>query len=630
MPAPSSLNNPTRKIQVLSPELADQIAAGEVVERPASVVKELIENALDAQADRIRVEIERGGKELIRVTDNGIGMDPQDAELAFARHATSKIAQAPDLEEIRTLGFRGEALPSIASIARVRLSTARDEREGGTEVSVVGGGLESLKAVGRSRGTTVEVAQLFFNTPARKKFLKGDTTEFSHITQGVTQQALAHPRVHFTLIHNGRQVIDTLPTGQLIYRIAELFGTDLARELVQVNAAAGDYRLTGYVSTPVYTRSSRSHQYCFINGRPIRDRVLLHATQQGYSHLLPKGQHAVLFLMLSMNPKLLDVNVHPSKAEVRFAFQQEVYQLVRDGVKHALAGNLKTTLDDLPLDPSESGKAPAAPLPTPGAAGSGAGGTPGPGSGFRQDPVTRPYPSDRHEDLGRALSMMVPPGAPRTSPPGQPAGGVEGFDRKPVPVSDLIYSEFEPLGQLNQSFIILQGPGGILLVDQHIAHERVLYERFRNAARHRRVDIQHLLFPVAVEFSPSEAEGLRPHLDRLRDLGLELEPFGPNGYLLRSVPSILKNSDHEKMLREVVDRLPRGEQDQALETRYEEIIIMMACRNAIKINQPLGPDQIRKLISDLEQTEMPYTCPHGRPIALLFAMDEILKKFLRK
>ena len=293
MPISADINK--QRIRVLSEELANQIAAGEVVERPASVVKELLENSIDAGATLIRIDIEGGGKKKIRIMDNGMGMLPEECKIAFSRHATSKISDFSDLETIQSLGFRGEALPSIASVAKVRCTSARSENQGGKLIVVEGGELIEEKDFACPQGTTIEVAQLFYITPARSKFLKGDSTEFSHITQVVTQQALAYPSIQFQLTHNGREVIQTLPSDQIHYRIAELFGTELAKSLVQVKSSSGVYRLEGYVSNPVFTRSNRSAQYCFINGRFVRDKVVLHATQQGYSHLLPKGQHPALF-----------------------------------------------------------------------------------------------------------------------------------------------------------------------------------------------------------------------------------------------------------------------------------------------------------------------------------------------
>ncbi len=282
-------------IQILPNDLANQIAAGEVVERPASIVKEVVENSIDAGATRISIEIEEAGKKSIRVSDNGSGMEPEDARLAFERHATSKIQSASDLESIRSLGFRGEALPSIASISRVRMAPGTGKGRNGTEVSIEGGGASKVKEIAFSQGTTIEVNQIFYNTPARQKFLKRDGTEASHITQVVQQQALAHPEIQFSLHHNGRQLLATLPTDQRLYRIAELFGAELSKELIRVEKNDGTYRIEGFISSPVYTRSNRNTQYCFINSRFVRDRVLLSATQQGYSHLLPRGQHPVLF-----------------------------------------------------------------------------------------------------------------------------------------------------------------------------------------------------------------------------------------------------------------------------------------------------------------------------------------------
>jgi len=617
------------RIRILPDVLANQIAAGEVVERPASVVKELVENSIDAGAMRILIDIEKGGKNLIKVADNGLGMSREDAQLAFSRHATSKIVSAQDLEGIHTLGFRGEALPSIASVAKVRLSTASDENQGGTLAVFEGGAGGSFKDIACPRGTTIEVAQLFFNTPARRKFLKGDSTEFSHIVQVVMHQAMAYPHIHFKLRHNGREITNTLPTDQFLYRIAELFGADLVKELVRVEKETGDYKLEGYVSSPIYTRANRSSQYCFINRRFVRDKVILHATQLGYSHLLPKGRHPVIFLDLTMDPKLLDVNVHPSKAEVRFAFQQDVHQLVSEGVRNALSRNEKAdpvALESAPgeipsLDTDSGGRVVASRVPpihslqTP------------------SSDIMNDYSVPQRRDFSEALETLYQPHGTVSTSHGPGTRGAREpiyFDKNPTPVSSLIFSEFQPLGQLDNSFIIMQGKKGMVIVDQHVAHERILYERFRNASKNKKIEVQQLLFPVPVEFSPAETEMLTQHLGRLKELGMEIELFGKNEFLLRSVPAILKDNDHAQILSEIVGQLPGEENPKILEEKFEDILIMMSCRNAIKINHPLGPDQIAKLISDLEQTQMPFTCPHGRPIALFFDIEDLLRKFLRK
>ncbi len=597
------------QIRILSDDLANQIAAGEVVERPASVVKELVENSIDAQATIIRLDIEGGGKKKIRIMDNGMGMTPNECLLAFSRHATSKISRFEDLQNIRSLGFRGEALASIASIAKVRCTSARSEIEGGKLVVVEGGDVIEEKDASCSRGTILEVAQLFYITPARSKFLKGDSTEFSHITQVVTQQALANPNIQFYLTHNGREVINTLATEQLHYRIAELFGPDLAKSLIEVDTKSGDYHLKGFVSSPVYTRSSRNAQYCFVNGRFVRDKVILHATQQGYSHLLPKGLHPAMFLYLTMDPKLVDVNVHPSKAEVRFAFQQDLHQFVAHSVRAALEKNQQVNLNKF-----EEKDIPIQELP----------------HSFSRE---LNYKVSQWKDTSASSAqgnipqylrdMLVPEESTMTSQ-------VNLFDRSPTPVSNLIYSEFEPLGQLDHSFIIMQGKKGVLVVDQHVAHERILFEQFRSAAKNRKIEVQKIMFPIPIELSAEESEVLTPNLPRLLELGLELELFGKNEFLLRSVPAMLKNGDHEKLIRETIEALPREAHDDVLNAKYEDVLIMMSCRNAIKVNHTLNLDQIKKLISDLEQTSMPYTCPHGRPISLLFDINEILKKFLRR
>ena len=603
-------DNAVSQIRILSDDLANQIAAGEVVERPASVVKELVENSIDAQATLIRLDIEGGGKKKIRIMDNGMGMTPNECLLAFSRHATSKISRFEDLQNIRSLGFRGEALPSIASIAKVRCTSARSEIEGGKLIVVEGGEVIEEKDASCSRGTIIEVAHLFYVTPARSKFLKGDSTEFSHITQIVTQQALAYPNIQFHLTHNGREVINTLPTEQLHYRIAELFGPDLAKSLIEVDVKSGDYQMKGFVSNPVYTRSSRNAQYCFVNGRFVRDKVILHATQQGYSHLLPKGQHPAMFLYLMMDPKLVDVNVHPSKSEVRFAFQQDLHQFVAQGVRAALEKNHQVNLtkrEETDISIQESPHSFSQEL------------------NYKVLQLNDKSAPSLHGNLSQPVRAML-----RPEESAMLSQQVNWFDKTPSPVSNLIYSEFEPLGQLDRSFIIMQGKKGILVVDQHVAHERILYEQFRGAAKNRKVEVQKLLFPLPIELSAEDTEVLTPNLPRLLELGLELVLFGKNEFLLRSVPAILKNGDHENLIRQTIDALPREAHDDVLNTKYEDLLIMMSCRNAIKVNHTLNFDQIQKLISDLEKTSMPYTCPHGRPISLLFDINDILKKFLRR
>jgi len=610
-------------IQILSDDLANQIAAGEVVERPASIVKEVVENSIDAGATRISIEIEEAGKKSIRVSDNGSGMEPEDARLAFQRHATSKIQSASDLECIQSLGFRGEALPSIASISRVRMATGTGKGRNGTEISIEGGGACQVKEIAFSQGTTIEVNQIFYNTPARQKFLKRDSTEASHITQVVQQQALAHPEIQFSLLHNGRQLLATLPTDQALYRIAELFGAELSKELIRVESDDGTYRIEGFISSPVYTRSNRNTQYCFINSRFIRDRVLLSATQQGYSHLLPRGQHPVLFLFMTMDPGLLDVNVHPAKAEVRFAFQQDVYRFVSHAVQDALQQNKKSfTIEGDDSAPGQ-GRDLRPSLDVPGHLPASV-----PSSGSIQG-LSQTEPGKG--DWSRGLQALYSPAPSVDRGRGVEADSrqIEFFGQKPKPVSDMVFSEFQPVGQLNNSFILMQGPKGVLVVDQHVAHERVLYERFREAADNKKIEVQDLLFPLTIEFSPAEAQALSEHLESLRELGMFLEPFGKDGFLLRSVPAILKNQDQESIVREVAGRLIREEKDHTLQNKMEDIMIMMSCRNAIKVNHPMELDQIRKLMYDLEHTQMPYTCPHGRPIALLFEMNDILKKFQR-
>ncbi len=620
-------------IKVLPLELSNQIAAGEVVERPASVVKELVENSIDAGATRIQIEIEESGKKLIRVIDNGCGMGPENSRLAFERHATSKITKQEDLSRICTLGFRGEALPSIASVARVRLRSFNSSSSAGTEIRIEGGGEPKIREVGCPQGTTIEVEDIFYNTPARKKFLKANSTESAQITQVVQQQALAHPQIQFLLIHNRRKVIDTLPNEHVLYRIAELFGPELAKELIVVNRADGKYKIYGFVSSPVFTYNNRKNQFCFVNTRHVKDDALQWAVRWGYSHLLPKGQHPALFLFLEMDPELLDVNVHPAKAEVRFAFKKEVQQFVAEAIQESLhlneksfPENSKKNIEEVEFPKNDEILNHASKFNL---------------TESKQQsriPFTKEYPNiskPNHSNIpiNQAVESLLG-GARQLSNESTldcPSNlQIEFFDQKPKTISDLIFSEFEPIGQLNQSFIIMQGPRGLLVVDQHIAHERVLYERFRESAENKSLEIQTLLFPVTVDLSPVETDVLNHHLKLVQSLGIEIEPFGNKSFLLRAVPAILKKHDPIHLLRDIIESLSREDPEVTLKEKYEEIVIMMACRNAIMVNHPMGIDQIKKLISDLEQTQMPFTCPHGRPIALLFDINDILRKFQRK
>ena len=531
-----------KKIHILSDEIANKIAAGEVIERPASVVKELLENSIDSGATEIFVEIESAGKELIKISDNGCGMTAEDAKKAFQRHATSKLHEISDLESIQTLGFRGEALPSIASVSKVLLATSHDEKMCGYEIKIEGGKGIFTREIARPKGTTVEIREIFFNTPARRKFLKRDSTETSHIIQVTTQQALAHPEINFTLTHNGREIINVRKAEQSLYRIAEIMGPDLAKELIPVTNFDNSYCLEGFVSNPVFTRGSSTSQYFFVNSRFIKDKVILHAIQNGYSNLLPKGKYPVIFLYFKMASHLVDVNVHPAKAEVRFAYQQDVHRFISEAIRKAIARNEPSTKLPVPEGFTLEKKT-----------------TLISGKNTIQNPLLANSLSKTYQ---KKLDVFYPNAnihlANNKSLVGSQSclGQISLFDGHLKPVSRLIYSEFEPLGQLKQSFIIMQGSRGVLIVDQHIAHERVLYEKFRNAAKERTVEVQKLLFPKSIEVLPEETETLLPNLEMLSELGVELETFGKNGFLLRSVPLVLKNEDGEKLVRDIISELP--------------------------------------------------------------------------
>jgi DNA mismatch repair protein MutL len=597
---------PESRVRLLPEEVANQIAAGEVVERPASVVKELVENSVDAGATRLTVEMEEGGRRLIQVADNGCGMSPQDAVLALQRHATSKITSADDLGTIRSLGFRGEALPSIASVSRLTLVSRAAGEMAGVRVVVEGGEIVSVDEVGAPQGTTITVCDLFYNVPARLKFLKTPRTELSQACDALTRVALAHSEIAVRLLHEGQDVIASPGSPQLLNAIAALWGRDVAKEMLPVGADVGRIGVSGYVSQPSYVRSTRSQQAFFVNGRYVRSRTLTHALDESFRATMGPGRFPVAVLHISLDPALVDVNVHPTKAEVRFLREWEVHHAVHEAVKTALGA------------PAASA-GPAAALTAP----IGSAFVPGPGL-----PVEAPTPgihttSGQEDDPFAPLSPPFPlPDDPTTRRPNSPL-------QPELAEMEATRPLMRPVAQLLNRYIVAEGPTGLLLLDQHLAHERVLFDRLARRGEESAVPSQRLATPLSVTLTRAQALLVEENTETLREMGFELEAFGGETWLLRAAPAFLLPGTEADLLRDTLDELAGGGGARRLALRREQIAAMMACKGAIKKGTALATDEVRRLVADLAASANPFTCPHGYPIAVEISYQELSRRFRR-
>jgi DNA mismatch repair protein MutL len=695
------------RIRILPDQVANQIAAGEVVDRPASVVKELLENALDAGAKRIKVEVEGGGRKLIRVADDGQGMSRDDALLAFERHATSKLRTADDLLSIATLGFRGEALPSIASVARVTLDTATGEEAAGTHIEIAGGKIHRVEDEGLPRGTTIAVSDLFFNTPARRKFLRAESTELAHVTALVAHYALAHPEKHFELVSASHTIVSAPPVTRTAERIYQIFGKETLGQLLPLAAEAplahvglpepppwkkdpdekprqpGTLRLSGFYSKPELQKLNRNSIYIFVNKRLIRDRLLLHAITEAYRNVIPPTSFPVVLLFLEMPPEEVDVNVHPAKTEVRFRQQSLVHDFVRDSLRTALikarpAAGFLAALDSQPsaspsLMPSAVSPVPgppgeaAPPLPSdsdPEAFASGRAGAeafrltpaappPVPGKlpftsssvGFGSAAGQRFDPNnfDREAWGGAAQALFNPalPGAETCSPTLYPAtaygdnpmAAAAGVEAEQAAGSLNRLGSLKPLGQLRESFILAAGDDGLWIIDQHVAHERVLFEKILRDRQVENVQRQRLLMPLLVELKPEQMVVFARIAEELETNGFEVEPFGPQTLAVKSAPVGLEGAELERTLGEVIEQSAADSDEPApnesLNRLRSRIAASIACHSAIKVNTALDEKRIEWLLLELAKTDHPTSCPHGRPIALLYSWKEILRAFHR-
>jgi len=660
------------RIHVLSEQVANKIAAGEVVERPASVVKELLENALDAGATRIRVDVEAGGKRLIQITDNGCGMVRDDALLCFERHATSKIRTDLDLNTIATLGFRGEALPSIASVARVHLETRAAAGEtpdaAGTLVEINGGNILRVEEAGLPQGTSIAVRDLFFNTPARRKFLKAESTELSHIASLVTHYALAHPEKHFELHSTTNALLMAPPVAGYRERVYQVFGKDTLDSLLSIAAVLpfdrmglpqpppwrrdvdaeqqepGELRLHGFASKPELQKLNRNSIYIFANGRLIRDRLIQHAITEAYRNILPNGVFPVVLLFLEMPAGEVDVNVHPSKTEVRFRQSVVVHDFVRDTVRAALMKNrpVPQFAAEIAAHPS------ASPALTPGAPAAGflaaaqawrgqyadePSGN-GPSGFFLQAPVALPVSARLNFEGGIAVdaNAAVPVAqiqiqqAPQNIPDNGCAPPIpEGIEDEPTLES---LRTLRPLGQIRNSFILAVNEDGLWIVDQHVAHERVLFEKILRLREVKKVESQRLLMPLIVDLTPAQQAVFAEIADELNENGFEAEAFGPRTLAIKVAPSGLEAAEIERMLHELFDQCT-GEQALNMELVRTRIAASIACHAAIKVNMALEQNKMEWLLAELAKTDFPFSCPHGRPVVLRYSMKDIQKAFKR-
>jgi len=616
------------RIQLLSEAVASQVAAGEVVERPASVVKELVENALDAGARRIEVMMRRGGISLIRVVDDGCGMDRDDALLCLERHATSKIRTGADLAAIHTLGFRGEALPSIASVARFRLSTREREAAAGTEIMVTGGKIDYVRDGGDAPGTQIEVRSLFFNLPARRKFLRTENTEASHVEHQLQLQALGHPEVGFVLLADDRTVFQLPPAANLRERIRDLRGTALVDELLEVpEIAFHGISVRGFIGKPGVSRSSRAQQLVFVNGRAVENNTLNHGLREGYHTALMKGQHPVTFLFLEMDPAAVDVNVHPAKREVRFREPSAVRDALVEAIVRTLesdraewSGVFAAPGIDLAA-PSPESPAPES-LSLPGMASFNAPQRPLLPAGLTE---FRPPLPVLEEALRQPLAVIAPQSpVPIGAMPPSP------FPVGAVPPEPAPSQRFRVLGVLGKLYVLMENAGGLVLVDQHAAHERILFEELRRRMEDLGVPSQRLLIPLTLQLGPRDSDWVEQNVETLQKMGIGVEGFGSGTWKLDSIPQFIRSEEPQQLLHDVIDEL-REVSSQSSKLRLgEDVIAKTVCRHAVKANDNLREPELIRLIEDLLKCDLPYCCPHGRPTMIQISYLELEKKFGRK
>ena len=615
------------RIRLLPETVASQVAAGEVVERPASVVKELVENSLDGGARNIDIVIRRGGISLIRVIDDGCGMDRDDALLSLERHATSKIRSAVDLQAVATLGFRGEALPSIASVSRFRVTTREAGAIAGTEIIVNGGKIDVVRDGGEAPGTQVEVRSLFYNLPARRKFLRSENTESRNIEHQIHLQAIGHPEIGFSLMRDDRTLFQLPAAASLRDRIRDLYGVELLQRLVEVNGAASPkIRISGFIGQAGLSRQTRSQQLVFVNGRAIESSLITGAVREGYHTALMKGQYPVTFLFVEIDPGAVDVNVHPAKREVRFRDPK--------GVREAVVRCIQQTLEHARAAWQEKFRAPVRPGPATVVSAKAA-----PDLSLRPE-VTAPQPTHRElphlgtvagvADPGWARGPEIAGQAPRLPERRCDSAGVAPALQPQQRVTKPAQQQFEIIGVLSKLYVLMENANGLVLVDQHAAHERVLFEELRRRMEEQGVPTQKLLLPQTFDVPPRDADWIEQNLSVLQRMGIGIESFGPGTFKIDSLPSFLDVSDAAQFMRKVIDDLKSAGNSTSPMRLGEEMIAKSVCRHAVKANDPLRYPEVEKLIRDLLNCDLPYCCPHGRPTMIQISLVELEKKFGRK
>jgi DNA mismatch repair protein MutL len=599
------------RIRLLPEILASQVAAGEVIERPASVVKELVENSIDAGARKIEVSIRRGGISLIRVVDDGCGMDRDDALLSLERHATSKIRTADDLAAIATLGFRGEALPSIASVSRFRLTTRERDAVAGTEIIVAGGKIETVRDGGEAPGTQIEVRSIFYNLPARRKFLRSENTESRNLEHQLHLQATGHPEIAFAFVRDERVVFQLPSAASLVDRIRDLHGKELLDRLLPVEEKKNArVRIRGLIGQAGVSRQTRAQQLVFVNGRAVENAVLSAGLREGYHTALMKGQFPVTFLFLDLDPAAVDVNVHPAKREVRF----------RDpnGVREAVVEAVRRTLESGRREWQEQFRAPVAGI-----------GDPGPVRAATPGPVRAAAPvSTEPGSPIPATTEALPSFQPRPNET-LPSIAASAWNDQPA-TSASRDQQFQIIGVLNKLYVLMENQEGLVLVDQHAAHERILFEELRRRMEEQGVPSQRLLLAQTFELAPRDAEWVERNATTLQKMGIGIEPFGANAFKIDSLPTFLDVSDPVTFMRKVIDGLKSASNGSSAMRLGEEMIAKTVCRHAVKANDPLRYLEAEKLITDLLRCDLPYCCPHGRPTMIQISHAELEKKFGRK
>ncbi len=619
------------RIRILSDNVANKIAAGEVVERPASVAKELLENSLDADSTEIRIDAENAGRRLLRIQDNGCGMLRDDALLAFERHATSKLSDVKDLLAISTLGFRGEALPSIASVSRLLLETRSLDEQTGTAVEFAGGKLLRCDEIARPPGTTITVRDLFYNVPARKKFLRSDQTELAHIASLVTHYSLGHPDKRFEFHHEGRALLSVSPVSNLRDRAFQVFGSGIIDDLTQIQPKVLElpvaeeparFSLEGLVSAPHIQKLNRNSVYLFVNGRLIRDKVLLHAISSAYHNLMPPGCYPFALLFLNCDPGEVDVNVHPSKTEVRFRHSPVVHDFVRDAIREILMASRPASSIPPHISPSPVYE-----------------------TARSFESVSEGAPAYESASLPEMIVPRVITVLPsRVEPPPSPPeirstnnhripDTHRGLGSLPVEWDRLdslaVLPDLRPLGQLHESFIIAAGRDGLWIIDQHVAHERILFEQVLRQRAAGTLEVQRLLMPAVLQLTPAQQYEYARIAEEMHLYGFETEPFGHRTVAIKAAPAGIGPGDIEKIVFEILEVAEAELRSASLEEIRRSVCATIACRAAIKINTRLEPTKIEWLLRTLAACEYPMTCPHGRPIALRYSTKDILKSFHR-